>query len=38
VHSNTFVDSKTGYLAPSGFPVTGNTFIGVTNDALEPCN
>ena len=38
VHSNTFVDSNIGYNAPSGFPLAGNTFIGVTNDAVEPCN
>jgi hypothetical protein len=36
VHSNTFVDTNIGYEAPSGFAVTGNTFIGVTAD-VEPC-
>jgi hypothetical protein len=36
VHSNTFVDGNIGYQAPSGFPITGNTFIGVTADT-EPC-
>jgi len=38
VHSNTFVDTKNGYLAPGGFSVAGNTFIGVTFNAVEPCN
>jgi Right handed beta helix region len=37
VHSNTFVDSNIGYNAPSGFSITGNTFIGVITDAMEPC-
>jgi hypothetical protein len=36
VHSNTFVDSNVGYEAPSGFSITGNTFIGVIAD-VEPC-
>jgi Right handed beta helix region len=36
VHSNTFVDTHIGYEAPSTFPITGNTFIGVTGDT-EPC-
>jgi hypothetical protein len=36
VHSNTFVDTNIGYEAPSGFSVTGNTFIGVIAD-VEPC-
>jgi hypothetical protein len=36
VHSNTFVDGNIGYSAPSGFSITGNTFIGVIADS-EPC-
>lgn len=36
VHSNTFVDTNIGYNAQSGFPTTGNTFIGVMLD-VEPC-
>jgi len=37
VHSNTFVDGNIGYSAPSGFAITGNTFIGVISDS-EACN
>ena len=37
VHSNTFVDSNIGYAAQPGFPIAGNTFIGVTTD-VGTCN
>jgi parallel beta-helix repeat protein len=36
VHSNTFVDTATGYEAESGFPTTGSTYIGVTT-ILQTC-
>jgi len=32
VHSNTFVDVGIAYVAKSGFPITGSTFIGVPTE------
>ncbi len=37
LHSNTFEDSNIGYSVPFGFTATGNTYIGVTTDAMIPC-